>query len=120
MYCIRVPLRCIQRTADKPGSMRKSTLTRPIGALPTPQVFTSQQQQPPPPPAAVPAIAAIAPPEEPPVELTSEEAEAMAREMTSRDDGCVQLVLKLIARMCDGQNSELQVRCASITSNRML
>lgn len=103
--------------------MRKSTLTRPIGALPTPQVFTSQQHQPPPPAAAAAAahaIAAIAPPEEPPVELTSEEAEAMAREMTSRDDGCVQLVLKLIARMCDGQNSELQVRCASITSNHML
>ena len=37
------------------------------------------------------------------------EAMAMAREMGARDEGCVQMVLKLIARMCDGQNSELQV-----------
>ena len=25
-------------------------------------------------------------------------------------DGCVQMLLKLLARMCDGQNAELQVR----------
>ena len=94
--------------AEKRGS--KGTLSRAAttgtGAPPAP---SQPPPQPPQPPQQVPAAASVPALEQSGEASPGEEEEAMAGEMGARDEGCVQMVLKLIARMCDGQNTELQV-----------
>ena len=89
------------------GTLSRAATTGAVPAQPPPQPPQSVQ-----PPQQLPAAAHVSALEqtgEASPKEEEEEEEAMAREMGARDEGCVQMVLKLIARMCDGQNSELQV-----------
>ena len=38
-------------------------------------------------------------------------------EIDQKDDGYIELVLRVLARMCDGQHRGLQVRCQVFLSN---
>ena len=91
---------------DSKGTLSRATTTG-TGAPPPPQ--PSQSPQPPQQLPAAPHVPALAQTQTGEASPGEKKAEAMAREMGARDEGYVQIVLKLIARMCDGQNSELQV-----------
>lgn len=53
-----------------------------------------------------------------PEELIATMDSGVADMLEYKDDGYIELVLKLLARICDGQNSKLQVKhsiCTAIT-----